>query len=66
MLRIFYAGDALLVSPVLYRGVNVTETYFPIGMWYNMYNHSIIDATSSPRTVMLEVALLQIPELDQN
>ena len=52
------AGDALLISPVLYRGVNVTVTYFPTGIWYNMYNYSMIDATSSPRNVTLQVALL--------
>eukprot|EP00884_Botryococcus_braunii_P022777 jgi/Botrbrau1/9183/Bobra.0236s0014.1 len=45
-------GDALLVSPVLRRGANTTDAYFPGGtVWYSFYDGAPIDATSGGTTV---------------
>jgi hypothetical protein len=49
-------GDALLVSPVLRRGANTTDAYFPGGtVWYSFYDGTPIDATSGGTTVTLTV-----------
>ncbi|CAL5218429.1 g109 [Coccomyxa viridis] len=47
-------GDALLISPIVHKGAISTETYFPAGTWYNMYNYSTIDASSGSRTVTVQ------------
>ncbi len=49
------AGDALLISPIVHKGANATETYFPAGTWYNMYNYSTVDASSGPKNVTVQV-----------
>ena len=41
----------------MHKGANSTETYFPAGTWYNMYNYSTVDASSGPKNVTVQVRL---------
>eukprot|EP01034_Spumella_vulgaris_P026326 gene26326-32892_t len=41
-------SDSLLISPVLEKGEDIVNAYFPQGLWYNYLNHTVdINATSS-------------------
>ena len=40
----------------MHKGANATETYFPAGTWYNMYNYSTVDASSGPQNVTVQVS----------
>lgn len=51
------AGDALLISPIVHKGANSTETYFPAGIWYNLYNYSTIDTSSGAKNITVQVSL---------
>jgi len=42
----FMLGDGLLISPVLDQGVTQVTAYFPSGIWYNLFDDSIISCTS--------------------
>ena len=48
-------GDALLVAPVLSQGTSFVSAYFPQGVWYNLYNYSMIDTSSAAQNVSLLV-----------
>eukprot|EP00884_Botryococcus_braunii_P003098 jgi/Botrbrau1/1278/Bobra.0163s0061.1 len=51
-------GDAMLVSPVLHRGANSTDAYFPGGtVWYSLYDGAPIDASSGGKVVTLQAGL---------
>lgn len=49
------AGDALLISPILRRGANSTQAYFPPGLWYSLYDDSVVNTTSGGRNVTVRV-----------
>ncbi|KAE9337820.1 hypothetical protein PR003_g11819, partial [Phytophthora rubi] len=38
----FMLGDALLVTPVVYKGATTVTGYFPRGIWYNIFDYSQI------------------------
>lgn len=50
-------GDALLVAPVLSQGTSFVSAYFPQGVWYSLYNYSMIDTSSAAQNVSLPVWL---------
>ena len=39
----------------MHKGATSTETYFPAGTWYNMYNYSTVDVSSGAKTVTVQV-----------
>ena len=50
-----YYCVTLQVAPVLQQGASSTIAYFGRGLWYNLYDYSIIDATSSGKTQTVNV-----------
>lgn len=58
------AGDALHVTPILHRGQNSTVAYFPAGLWYNLYNYTLIDTTDGGKNVTVEVRFYHPPGID--
>ena len=48
-------GDALLVAPVLSQGTSFVSAYFPQGVWYNLYNYTMIDTSRAAQNVSLLV-----------
>ncbi|KAK9808029.1 hypothetical protein WJX73_006288 [Symbiochloris irregularis] len=42
-------GDALLIAPIVHKGMTSKEVYFPAGVWYSLYDYSSIDATNGSR-----------------
>lgn len=54
-MRCARAGDALLVSPILRRGAVSTKAYFPQGLWYSLYDHSLVNATAGGRNATVTV-----------
>ncbi len=48
-------GDALLVSPILRRGETSTQAYFPAGLWYSLYDYSLVNTTAGGQNVTVEV-----------
>ena len=47
----------LQVAPVLQQGTNSSSAYFPQGRWYNLYNYSLVDASSGGMTQTVQVRL---------
>ena len=58
-------GDALLISPILRRGATATKAYFPAGLWYSLYDHSVVNATAGGRNVTVTVRVQPHP-VDQD
>lgn len=54
----FMIGDALLVAPVLEKGVTKRELYLPRGAWYDYWTHKLIDGS---RTITVEAPLDHMP-----
>jgi len=48
-------GDALLVAPILSQGISSLSAYFPQGVWYNLYNYTAIDTSSSGQNMTVQV-----------
>ncbi len=48
-------GDALLVAPILSQGTSSLSAYFPQGVWYNLYNYTAIDTSSSGQNMTVQV-----------
>jgi hypothetical protein len=48
-------GDALHITPIVRRGATSTLAYFPPGLWYNLYNHTVIDTTDGGKNITVEV-----------
>jgi len=45
----------------VHKGANSTETYFPAGTWYNLYNYTAIDASSGAKNVTVQVRPYSVP-----
>ncbi|XP_076451187.1 lysosomal alpha-glucosidase-like isoform X2 [Babylonia areolata] len=54
--RQFMWGDSLLVSPVLEANVTKVDAYFPAGLWYDLYDGSLLP-TVGEETVVLNAPL---------
>jgi hypothetical protein len=48
-------GDAIMIAPILYEGINATTAYFPAGVWYDLYNHTAIDTSSGGQQLTVKV-----------
>lgn len=40
-------GDSILFSPVLEQGSDVVSAYFPAGVWYSLFDSSVVDSRES-------------------
>jgi alpha-glucosidase (family GH31 glycosyl hydrolase) len=59
--RQFMLGSAILVSPVLERGVDLVKAYFPQGLWYNFKERSLaVDASAGGVTKILHTPLTSV------
>ena len=56
--RQWMLGDAIMVAPILLQGTNTVPAYFPAGKWYDLYNHSSIDASAAPLHMSVMVSLV--------
>lgn len=48
-------GDAIMVAPILDKGMVSSEAYFPPGVWYDLYNHTAVDASAGGLNHTVEV-----------
>jgi alpha-glucosidase (family GH31 glycosyl hydrolase) len=54
----FMLGDAILVSPVVERGVDFVKAYFPQGLWYDFKARSLaVDASAASLMKVLHTPL---------
>lgn len=56
-------GDAIMVAPILDQGVVSSSAYLPPGVWYDLYNHTAIDASAAGLNITVQVCRL-IPVTD--
>lgn len=59
--RQFLVGTDILVSPVLLENSVTVDAQFPPGLWYDWYDYSLINSTSSSELVKLTAPLMHIP-----
>jgi alpha-glucosidase (family GH31 glycosyl hydrolase) len=57
----FMLGSAVLVSPVLHKGVDFVNAYFPKGLWYSFKDRSLaIDASAGAVSKVLHTPLTEV------
>lgn len=47
-------SDGILFTPVVKQGAMSVEGYFPTGLWYSLFDESLIDSTSGGQFITLE------------
>lgn len=50
-------GDAIMVAPILDEGVVSSSAYLPPGVWYDLYNHTAIDASAGGLNTTVQVGV---------
>ncbi|CAL8465181.1 g4716 [Coccomyxa elongata] len=54
-------GDAIMVAPILDQGVVSSSAYLPSGVWYDLYNHTAIDASAGGLNTTVQASLADNP-----
>ncbi|KAJ0409813.1 hypothetical protein P43SY_005707 [Pythium insidiosum] len=57
--RQYMLGNALLITPVVYRGATSISGYVPAGTWYNLFDYSRVD--SAGQVFNWPVTILDMP-----
>ena len=52
-------ANGILFTPVLLEGATSVEGYFPRGLWYSLFDDSLIDASTEGMLQLLETPLLE-------
>ena len=54
--RQWMLGDAIMIAPILLESTNTVPAYFPAGTWYDLYNHTSIDTSTTAQHLPVTVS----------
>lgn len=52
----FLIGNGLLISPVLQQGATSVNAYFPVGKWFDLFNHTEVFVDGTSKYVTLDAS----------